>query len=93
MCNKYSDKAMEYIEEVWLVWKTKFVRHGTNQVLYFGVLVTSGCEGCHAHLKALFGTSQNDLKGSFDKLQIFWVLQKAKFTELKALEMGKIRHC
>lgn len=82
---------MEYLEDIWLVWKEKFVRYWTNQVLHFGVLVTSGCEGCHAHLKALFGTSQNDLKGSFDKMKIFWELQHARFTELKAAELGKVR--
>lgn len=92
MTAKYPKEAIDYIRDVWLVWKEKFIRYWTNQVLNFGVLVTSGCEGCHTHLKELFGCSQNDLFGSFEKLQLFWISQTQKFNELKALELGKIRH-
>ncbi|XP_078159354.1 protein FAR1-RELATED SEQUENCE 5-like [Carex rostrata] len=61
--SKYMEKkkALEYIENVWLPLKEKFVGAWTDQYLHFGNRASSRAESAHAKLKKYLQVSTGDL--------------------------------
>jgi hypothetical protein len=49
--------------------------------LHFSVCVTSLIEGCYAVLKSYLKVSTGDLKGVFDRLQLFWPNQQCNIRD------------
>jgi hypothetical protein len=68
---KHLKAATSYVESTWLIFKEKLVRFWVDQHLYFGYLVTSPIEGCHAGLKGYLRRSTTGLDRVFTKLQHF----------------------
>ena len=64
-------EAINYVEKTWLKWKEKLVRYWVDTNLHFGVRVTSPIEGCYVVLKSYLKISTSDLKGVFDRLQLY----------------------
>jgi hypothetical protein len=64
--------AVDYAIKTWLVWKEKLVSYWTDQYPHFGNKTTSRLEGLHAIMKQYIRVSTADLKGVFEKLQLFW---------------------
>jgi hypothetical protein len=89
---KHNDEAVQYCENTWLKWKEKLVCYWVNQVLHFGIRVTSPIEGCHAVLKSYLKVSTSDLKGVFDRLVLFWPDQHQNILNSMAQEKNKVKH-
>jgi hypothetical protein len=88
----HSKAATAYVEATWLKWKEKLIRYWVDSNLHFGVRVTSPIEGCHAVLKSYLKVSTGDLKGVFDRLQLFWPNQHRNIHDAAAQEQNKIKH-
>jgi hypothetical protein len=84
--------ATAYVEATWLKWKEKLIRYWVDKNLHFGVRVTSPIEGCHAVLKSYLKVSTGDLKGVFDRLQLFWPTQQRNIRDASAQEQNKVKH-
>jgi hypothetical protein len=61
--------------------------------LYFGVRVISPIEGCYAVLKSYLKVSTGDLKGVFDRLQLFWPNQYRNIRDTAAQEQNRVKYC
>jgi hypothetical protein len=60
--------------------------------LHFGIQVTLPIEGCYTVLKAYLQVSTSDLKGVFDRLLPFWLVQHTAIEYLLATEQNRVKH-
>src|SRR5580704_16900916 len=60
--------------------------------LYFSIRITSPIEGCYTVLKSYLKVSTSDLKGVFDRLQLFWPNQYRNIYTVAAQEQNKVKH-
>ena len=89
---KHPQKAVDYVESTWLIWKEKLIRYWVDMNPHFGIRVTSPLEGCHATLKAYLKVSTSDLKGVFDRLLPFWRQQHKAIMHTIAYEQNLTKH-
>jgi MULE transposase domain len=68
-----------YIEENWMVHKTKFLNIYTNKFQHMGSTATSRAEGSHSVIKKFILNSYGDLLMVKQRLVFFWILSKMKF--------------
>nr|KAJ0223620.1 hypothetical protein LSAT_V11C200088970 [Lactuca sativa] len=66
--HKEKKDTIEYIKNVWLPWKEKFVNAWTDKYLHFGNRSSSRVEGAHAKLKQYLQVSMGDLREVKEKI-------------------------
>jgi len=90
---KHKGEALKYIKGTWLTpWKEKLVRFWVNQNLHFSVCVTSLIKGCYAVLKAYLRVSTSNLKGVFDKLLLYWLMQHQAILDTAIAKQNRVLH-
>jgi hypothetical protein len=89
---KFPAAAMSYVENTWLYMKEKIVAFWVNQRLHFGITVTSPIEGCHAVLKSYLKRGNGDLRGVFQRLELYWTAQHASISSVIAQQQLRPRH-
>ena len=60
--------ACRYLQDIWLPYKTRFVKCWVDRLMHFGTYVTSRCEGNHAMIKRFLGVANGDLLAVYKKL-------------------------
>ena len=83
---------VNYVIKTWLKWKEKIVKYHVDEHLHFGIRVSSAIEGNHAQIKAYLWKSTSDLKGLYNKLKAFWLVQRLAIQNSVALAKGRPRH-
>ncbi|XP_023752378.2 PKS-NRPS hybrid synthetase cheA-like [Lactuca sativa] len=78
--HKEKKDAIEYIKNVWLPWKEKFVSAWTDKYLHFGNRSSSRVEGAHDKLKQYLQVSTGDLREVKEKICL---VVEHEFNEIK----------
>jgi histone-lysine N-methyltransferase SETD2 len=66
----YDVAIIKYLQDIWLIYKERFVLAWTRDIMHFGHLITSRAEGKHSTIKSWISISTGDLKDVYEKISL-----------------------